>query len=84
MEKEKKIQPKSQKTLVKTMNIFIKKYCIEFPEISEEKERLTRNWLKHLNLTVYKATESNDILHDPYRNGLLLCEVFNLICIYVS
>ncbi len=51
------------------------KRLIEFPKVGEEKERLTRLWLKSLNLTVFSVDEGEDIQRNPYRNGLLLCEV---------
>lgn len=52
-----------------------KKQDIVYPAISKDKENLTRLWLKSLNLTVLKAQENHNLLRDPYRNGLLLCEV---------
>jgi hypothetical protein len=50
----------------------------EFPVISQQKENTARIWLRSLNLTVLTAQEFDNLLQDPYRNGLLLCEVFPL------
>ena len=60
----------------KTRPVNSPKSKLVFPQIGDEAERLTRIWLKALNLTVLSAQESGDLLRDPYRNGLLLCEVF--------
>jgi len=46
------------------------------PKISEEKEKITRNWLKLLNFTTTTSQENDSLLKNPYRNGTLLCEVF--------
>jgi len=51
----------------------------EFPILDEEKERITRLWLKSLNLTVLSIQESEDMLKNPYRNGLLLCELIEIL-----
>ncbi len=47
----------------------------QFPLVTEEQERLTRSWLKALNLTVLPSQEGAELLRNPYRNGYLLCQL---------
>jgi hypothetical protein len=47
----------------------------KFPSISEEKQRLTLIWLHSLNLSSLSINEPKDMLRDPYRNGVLLCDL---------
>lgn len=70
------VSPLINKKPFKFRNSFLIIQLIEFPPVSEEMEILTRNWLKSLNLTVLAAQETNKLVEDPYRNGLLLCEVY--------
>jgi len=48
---------------------------IDYPKINNEEEKSAREWLKQLNLGITKAQESESLLKNPLRNGLLLCEV---------
>lgn len=47
----------------------------EYPKVREEEEKAVREWLEQLNLGVAKAQESEVLLKNPLRNGVLLCEV---------
>jgi len=48
----------------------------QFPTISGDQEKKTRIWLKCLNLTVLPSQESGELIQNPYRNGVILCELF--------
>jgi hypothetical protein len=52
---------------------------ISFSEVTLEVEEQARAWLKSLNLTVLPSQESGSLLLNPYRNGVLLCELFELL-----
>jgi len=52
---------------------------ISFSEVTSEVEAQTRGWLKSLNLTVLPLQECGSLLLNPYRNGVLLCELFELL-----
>ena len=45
-------------------------------EEREDKEKLTRIWLRSLNFTTTRAQEDEPLLINPFRNGTLLCEVY--------
>lgn len=47
----------------------------KFPNVTEEQERLTRVWLRSLNLALLSMNEAREMLKDPYRNGVLLCDL---------
>jgi len=52
---------------------------VSFKELDYEsltgKEQTTKLWLESLNLSVLNVGKSDELLKDPYRNGLLLCEL---------
>ena len=43
-----------------------------YPKISIEEEKITRNWLKQMNMITYSSQENAELLLNPYRNGILL------------
>lgn len=45
------------------------------PNVPEEIEGETRDWLRVLGLSVMFSLENEDLLRNPFRNGVLLCEV---------
>jgi hypothetical protein len=49
------------------------------PKANAESERLTRGWLQLLNFGGLLAQEDDELLKNPLRNGLLLCEVPQLL-----
>jgi len=46
---------------------------------TSEEEKLTRDWLKSLDLIVSPANEFSTLLLNPYRNGVLLCKLFEAL-----
>lgn len=43
---------------------------------ARDNEKVTRIWLRSLNLTTTRAQEDESLLNNPFRNGTLLCEVY--------
>jgi len=53
--------------------------AFKFPSISEEKQRLSLIWLQSLDLPSLSMNEPKDMLKDPYRNGVLLCDLAEIL-----